>query len=281
MRLEEDHDTILANPTEIHQVIISLCTNAAQAMRDKGGLLEISVQPVNLDAKAAAQFPGLAPGHYFRLSVKDSGRGLDQDDLEKIFDISFIDRKVEEGISLGLAVVHSIIKAHKGIITVQSEVDKGTEFQIFLPRIAANRVPKGIETAAVENGRQSLLLVDDEAWLVEMWKEVLESLGYRTIITTSPHQALEMVREKPQEFDLIITDQTMPQMTGLELAEELTTLRPELPIILVTNFSDLVSSEQGEKAGIWEYIMKPLSISELANAIRRVLGQERQRKKEK
>ncbi len=129
----------------------------------------------------------------------------------------------------------------------------------------------------MEHGRQSLLLVDDEEWLVDMWKEVLESLGYRTTGTTKPLQALEMVRVNPQEFDLVIVDQTMPHMTGLELAAELRTLRSELPIILVTSFSESVSQAKAEKVGIREHIMKPLSISELTNAIRRVLATEPQK----
>jgi signal transduction histidine kinase len=185
MKLDEDQDTILADPTQMHQVIINLCANAAHAMRDKGGLLDISVKPVNLDAKAAAQFHGLSPGPHIRLSVRDTGHGMDRDTLEKIFDPFFTTKKMEEGTGMGLAVVHGIIKAHKGAITVQSKVGKGTEFQIFLPRVEASEVPGGVETPAVENGQESLLFVDDEEWLVDMWKEILESLGYRMTVTLS------------------------------------------------------------------------------------------------
>ena len=272
MRLEEDQDTILADPTQMHQVIIHLCANAAHAMRDKGGFLDISVKPVTLDAKAAAQFHGLSPGSHIRVSVKDTGHGMDRDTMEKIFDPFFTTKKMEKGTGMGLAVVHGIIKAHGGAVTVQSKVGKGSEFQIYLPRVEAIELPAGPEAPAVENGQESLLFVDDEEWLVDMWKEILESLGYRMTVTTKPLQALQMFQENPQDFDLVITDQTMPQMTGLELAQELLALRPELPIILVTGFSQVVTPEKAKTAGVREYIMKPLSISELTNAINRSLG---------
>jgi CheY-like chemotaxis protein len=276
MKMEDDQDTILADPTQMHQVIINLCANAAHAMRDKGGLLDISVKPVNLDAKAAAQFHGLSPGPHIRLSVKDSGHGMDRDTMEKIFDPFFTTKKMEEGTGMGLAVVHGIIKAHKGAITVQSRVDKGSEFQIYLPRVEATELPGSTEAPVAENGQERLLFVDDEEWLVDMWKEILESLGYRMTVTTRPLEALEMFKKNPQDFDLVIADQTMPQMTGLELAQELLALRAELPIILVTGFSQVVTPEKAKAAGVREYIMKPLSISELTNAISRSLGKEPQ-----
>ncbi|MGQ9688830.1 MAG: PAS domain S-box protein [Desulfobaccales bacterium] len=272
MRLEEDQDVILADSTQMHQVIINMCANAAHAMREKGGVLEISLKPVNLDAKAAAHFHGLSPGPHVRLSVKDTGHGMDRDTLEKIFDPFFTTKKMEEGTGMGLAVVHGIIKAHKGAITVQSKVGKGSEFQIYLPRVEAAAVPGGVEAAVVENGQERLLFVDDEEWLVDMWKEILESLGYRMTVTTKPLEALRLFQERPGDFDLVILDQTMPQMTGLELAQELIAVRPQIPIILVTGFSQLVTPEKAKKAGIREYIMKPLSISELTNAISKALG---------
>ncbi len=274
MKLEEEQDTILADPTQMHQVIINICANAAHAMRDKGGILDISVKPVNLDAKAAAQFHGLHPGPHIRLSIKDTGHGMDRDTLEKIFDPFFTTKKMEEGTGMGLAVVHGIIKAHQGAITVQSKVGKGTEFQVYLSRVEATEVTGGPEAPVVENGQESLLFVDDEEWLVDMWKEILESLGYRMTVTTKPLQALQFFKENPEDFDLVIADQTMPQLTGLELAEELLKLRPDLPIILVTGFSELVTPEKAKKAGIQDYIMKPLSISELTNAISKALGKE-------
>jgi CheY-like chemotaxis protein len=159
---------------------------------------------------------------------------------------------------------------------VQSKVGKSSEFQIYLPRVEASELPGGPEAPAVENGQESLLFVDDEEWLVDMWKEILESLGYRMTVTTKPLQALQMFKENPRDFDLVIADQTMPQMTGLELAQELLALRPELPIILVTGFSQVVTPEKAKAAGVREYIMKPLSISELTNAISRSLGKEPQ-----
>jgi CheY-like chemotaxis protein len=156
-------------------------------------------------------------------------------------------------------------------------VGKGTEFQAYLSRVEATEVTGGPESPVIENGQESLLFVDDEEWLVDMWKEILESLGYRMTVTTKPLKALQLFKENPQGFDLVIADQTMPQLTGLELAEELLKLRPGLPIILVTGFSELVTPEKAKKAGIQDYIMKPLSISELTNAISKALGKEPQR----
>lgn len=272
VELEKDQDTILADSTQMHQVVINLCTNAAHAMRDQGGVLDISLKAVHLDAKTAAQFHGLSAGPHIRLIVRDTGHGMDRDTLEKIFDPFFTTKKMEEGTGMGLAVVHGIIKAHKGAITVQSEVGRGTEFQIYLPQVEAAELPGGVETPKIENGKERLLFVDDEEWLVDMWKEILESLGYRMTVTTKPLEALEIFKARPREFDLVIADQTMPQMTGLELAQELIALRPELPVILVTGYSQLVTPEKALEAGIRDYIMKPLSISELTNAIRKVLG---------
>jgi CheY-like chemotaxis protein len=237
----------------------------------------VKLTPVQMDAGEAAQNPGLKAGSYLRLTVSDTGQGIPPELTQKIFDPFFTTKKMEEGTGMGLAVVHGIIKAHYGAVTVQSKVGKGTEFQIYLPRVEASElVGVGPEAPAVENGQERLLFVDDEEWLVDMWKEILESLGYRMTVTTKPLEALKMYKEKPYDFDLVIADQTMPQMTGLELAQELLALRPELPIILVTGFSQVVTPEKAKAAGVREYIMKPLSISELTNAISRSLGKEPQ-----
>jgi len=242
-------------------------------MRDKGGLLEVSVKPVNLNAKDASQIHGIAPGPYLKLSVKDTGSGMDREVLEKIFDPFFTTKKPGEGTGMGLAVVHGIVKAHEGAITVQSKVGKGSEFQVYLPRVEVTEATAIPDGAAVEKGQEHLLFVDDEEWLVDMWQEILESLGFQVSATTSSLEALEIFRRQPEDIDLVITDQTMPQMTGLELTGELLSLRPDLPIILCTGFSELVTPEKAKDMGIREYIMKPLSISELTNAISRALGE--------
>lgn len=272
MNLEEDQDIILADSTQIHQVIINLCANAAHAMREKGGLLEITTKAVDLDAKAATQIHGLDPGPYLRLTVRDTGCGMDRETMEKIFDPFFTTKKMEEGTGMGLAVVHGIVKAHRGTITVHSKVGKGSEFSIYFPRAEGAAEPRAKEVPLSGNDQERLLFVDDEEWLVEMWREILESLGYRLTVTTSPVEALEIFRRRPEDFDLAVLDQTMPQMTGLELSRELLRLRADLPIILVTGFSEQVTPEIAKEAGIREFIMKPLSISELTNAITRALG---------
>jgi PAS domain S-box-containing protein len=272
MKLEEDHDLIMADATQIHQVIINLCANAAHAMREKGGLLEIVTKAVDLDAKAAHRIHGLSPGPYLKLTVRDTGCGMDREVMEKIFDPFFTTKKMEEGTGMGLAVVHGIVKAHQGAITVQSQVGKGSEFSVYFPRVEGAVESRVTEAPLSGNDQERLLFVDDEEWLVDMWREILESLGYRLTATTSPNEALEIFRRRPSDFDLVILDQTMPQMTGLELARELLHLKPGLPIILVTGYSEQVTPEIARAAGIREFIMKPLSISELTNAINRALG---------
>ena len=273
IKLEEEQDTTLADSTQLHQVVFNLCANAAHAMRDKGGLLEVSVKPVNLKDKDASQIHGVSPGPYLKLSIRDTGCGMDRNVMEKIFDPFFTTKKPGEGTGMGLTVVHGIVKAHEGAITVQSRPGKGTEFRVYLPRVEVAETTVTTEGAAVELGQERLLFVDDEEWLVDMWREILESLGFRVTATTSAPEALDLFRRDPEAIDLVITDQTMPQLTGLELTSELLSLRPDLPIILCTGFSELVTPEKAREMGIREYIMKPLSISELTTAISRALGE--------
>ncbi len=269
---EEEKDGILADPTQIHQVLLNLCANAAHAMRETGGVLEVSLQAVDLDAAKAAQYHDLSPGPYVMISVKDTGHGMDKEVMERIFDPFFTTKAPGEGTGMGLAVVHGILKAHGGTITVQSEPGVGTEFQIFLPRIndAPNSGAK--ERSRMDKGQGNILFVDDEEWLVEMWQEILESMGFEVEPYTVSQNALEAFRAQPEYYDLVITDQTMPHMTGFELAKEMLQVRPDLPVILCTGYSDVVTPEKAESAGIREYVMKPLSISELTGAIRRALG---------
>lgn len=270
--VEEEKDTILADPTQIHQVLLNLCANAAHAMRETGGVLEVSVEAVDLDQTAAMQYHDLAPGPYVLIKVKDTGHGMTKEIMERIFDPFFTTKAPGEGTGMGLAVVHGIIKAHRGAITVQSEVGKGTEFQVLLPRISETPASGVKERSRLDKGFGNILFVDDEEWLVEMWQEILENMGYQVDSYKASQEALEAFRARPDKYDLVITDQTMAQMTGFELAKEMLRIRPDIPIILCTGYSDVVSPEKAKEAGIREYVMKPLSISELTGAIRRALG---------
>ncbi len=269
---------VLADPTQIHQVIMNLCTNAADAMQETGGTLDILLANVELVAGEIATDPPLPAGKYLRLTVADTGHGMDRKTRERIFDPFFTTKEPGRGTGLGLSVVHGIIKNHGGGITFSSEPGKGTTFQIFLPRID-RPLPISEEEAcgATPGGTERILFLDDEEDLVYAGQRMLEGLGYEVVSGTSSPGALEVFRAQPERFDLVITDQTMPHMTGDRLAREMLTLRPDLPIILCTGMGPAtlggVSTEKAAAIGIRDVVMKPVERSELARTIRRVLDQ--------
>ena len=264
---------ILADPTQIHQVLMNLCTNAAHAMRDKGGILSVSLSSVETDADAylVSRYPDLKPGPYVRLTVGDSGHGVDPSILERIFDPYFTTKGPGEGTGMGLAVVQGIVNRHGGMITVNSEIGKGTTFHALFPRIEQEIVPEDMLAEALPTGSERLLFSDDEKTLVDLGTGMLESLGYSVTIKTNSLEALETFRAEPDAFDLVITDVTMPAMTGIELAKELMAIRPDIPIILCTGFSELINEKQAKEMGIQEFVMKPFVIGKHAKTIRKVL----------
>ncbi len=262
---------ILADPIEIHQVLMNLCANSAHTMRFKGGILSVRLSQIALDASAVSQHSDLAPGPYVRLTVGDTGHGMNRSVLERIFDPYFTTKGPGEGTGLGLSVVQGIVKSHGGAITVDSNPEDGTTFGILLPRLEGQITPEDKTVQTVPTGNERLLFVDDEQILVDLGKEMLESLGYRVTAQTSSLEALIMFRAQPEAFDLVITDMTMPGLTGRELAKELMGVRPDLPVILCTGFSELINGKQAIEGGIREFVMKPYVISNLAQAIRRAL----------
>jgi PAS domain S-box-containing protein len=264
---------ILADPTQIHQVLMNLCTNAAHAMRDKGGILSVSLSSVEADAYLVSRYPDLKPGPYVRLTVGDTGHGVAPSILERIFDPYFTTKGPGEGTGMGLAVVQGIVKRHGGMITVHSEIGKGTTFHALFPRIEQEIVPEATAAEALPTGSERILFIDDEEPLVDLGKGMLESLGYSVTIKTNSLEALETFRARPDAFDLIITDVTMPAMTGIELAKELMAIRPDIPIILCTGFSELINEKQAKEMGIQEFVMKPFVIGKHAKTIRKVLEQ--------
>ncbi|MBI5968531.1 MAG: PAS domain S-box protein [Deltaproteobacteria bacterium] len=272
-QIERDTLVINTNPTQIHQVLMNLCTNAAHAMRENGGLLEIGLSKVDIDAVVAARYPDIHPGSYVRLSVSDTGHGMSPDILAKIFNPYFTTKQVGEGSGLGLAVVHGIVKSHEGEITVYSEPGKGTTFQVYLPRIEhAKEVADIQRIEPFPMGRyESILFIDDEQALADIGKRMLEHLGYKVSVRTSSIEALELFRAKAGQFDLVITDMTMPNMTGDKLAREMMRIRPGIPIILCTGFSEYISEEKAKEIGIRKFVMKPLVMGDLARTVRRVL----------
>ncbi len=249
--------SIWGSPIQIHQIIVNLCTNAEQAMRQTGGTLKISVQETELNQQEATLLH-LTPGPFLKLTVEDTGPGMNAEIQERIFDPFFTTKPVGEGTGLGLAVVHGIVLKHQGAITVQSEPGKGAVFHIFLPTIEGKSDEQKTSTVEISQGRGCILVVDDEIFILEMIKKMLSRLGYQvTTIQNSP-EALEEFYVNPKQFDLIITDQTMPKLTGYQLAREILSISPEIPIILMTGFSHQVSLEEAQKLGIREFISKPV-----------------------
>lgn len=269
-----DSGTILADPTQIHQVMMNLCTNAYHAMRDHGGILEVSLKSVETAAGDVIQGIEVDPGKYIELEIIDTGYGMDRAVLARIFDPYFTTKKKGEGTGLGLAVVHGIVKSHNGYITASSEPGTGTTFRIYLPCIDSDEDKTEIVTVEpMPKGHEHILFVDDEEPLVHMNRDTLERLGYRVTARTSSREALQAFQKQPEKFDLVITDMTMPQMTGVQLARKMLEIKPGIPIILITGFSEAIDEKKAKKLGFREFVMKPILIRELAKTIRNVLDQ--------
>lgn len=264
--------TVEADPTQIHQVLMNLCTNASHAMRERGGVLTVSLSKATLDAPLDAQNPDMTPGLYQKLTVSDTGHGMSPAVIKRIFDPYFTTKERGEGTGLGLAVVQGIVRNHGGAITVDSRRGKGSAFHVYLPLV--EQALRGEERLAAPppTGTERILLVDDEAFLTKITQQMLERLGYEVEARTSSMEALELFRTKPDEFDLVITDMTMPGMAGDHFAKELMKLRPDVPILLCTGFSEKMSEQKAREMGIKEFLMKPLAIRDLSLAVRRALG---------
>jgi PAS domain S-box-containing protein len=271
--LDKQAGTILANPTQMHQVLMNLCTNAEYAMRTSGGVLEVGIDAVFVDAIFAEQHAALRPGPYVRLSVRDTGDGMPPEVVERIFEPFFTTKSVGEGTGMGLAVVHGIVTNHGGAILVQSTPGMGTTFAIYLPRITETAASEQQRETALPQGQGRILFVDDEEALAQMAQALLTRLGYEVVIKTSSLAALETFRRAPQRFDLLITDQTMPALTGEALVREIRHLRPEIPIILCTGFSYTMDADKATTLGINAFLMKPLVAQDLGLAIRQVFAQ--------
>jgi CheY-like chemotaxis protein len=271
MRQKIRKGVALADPTQIHQVLMNLCTNASHAM-DGEGTLEVRLSNVDLSESDLANqsIVDLKPGPYLKLSVSDTGSGMDKATLERIFDPYFTTKEVGKGSGLGLAIVHGIIKRHEGTITVRSEPGKGTTFSVYIPRIeAADEVP--IETLhEVPIGKESILFLDDEQAIVKMGTAMLERLGYKVTAGTDSLRALEVFSARPDDFDLIITDCTMPNLTGTGFAKAVRRIRPDMPVMLCTGFSEKITLDRVKELGI-ELLMKPYGLRQISEAVRKIL----------
>jgi PAS domain S-box-containing protein len=270
-RLDSD-SIVMADATQIHQVVMNLCTNAAHAMREKGGLLELGLQDQIIDADLAARYPEIQPGPYLKLTVRDTGHGMPQEIMDHIFDPFFTTKANNEGTGMGLSVVHGIVRACNGMITVQSKPDKGSCFSVFLPTTVRLEESQGTNEHPIPMGRKEhILFVDDEETLANMGRQVLESLGYRVTIRTDGFEALNLIRAQPDRFDLVFTDMTMPKITGDKLAQEIIAIRPKLPVIVCSGFSSQMDERKAATMGIRAYIRKPVLREQMARLIREVL----------
>jgi PAS domain S-box-containing protein len=266
-----DSSMVMADSTQIHQVLVNLCTNASHAMRENGGQLEVSLEDVDLDSETRIGDEYLKPGRYVKVSVSDTGYGIEKEALERIFEPFFTTKKVNEGTGLGLSVVHGIIKSHDGAIAVSSTPGEGTNFDIFLPRIESGEVQGSESSQSTTKDKELILLVDDEEMIVNSTRQILERLGFDVIAKTNSTEALETFQEEPEKFDLVITDQVMPNLTGTQLSEKLLAIRPDIPIILCSVFPEDVCPEELKRIGIKEFIAKPISMQKINKTIRKVL----------
>ncbi len=271
--IDSDCQTVLAAPTQIHQIIMNLCTNAYHAMRDKGGILGISLQPIFLNKKNITNKLHLGSGPYIKLEVSDSGSGMTKDILEKIFEPYFTTKGKGEGTGLGLAVVHGIITSLKGEITVHSEAGRGTTFNAYLPTVDTIEQAHEEISIPLPTGNEHILIVDDSEVIVKLNTRILEKLGYKITAQLSSVEAVKMFEKDPDNFDLVITDMTMPKMTGTELAQKILSIRPKIPIILCSGYSEMVNTEHAKDIGIRDYIMKPVNNKDFVTTIRKLLDE--------
>jgi PAS domain S-box-containing protein len=264
--------TVIADPTQIHQIIMNLCTNSAYAMRENGGILAISLESIIVDPEFTAVHRDLEPGPHLRLTVSDSGCGMTDTVKQRIFEPYYTTKGKGEGTGLGLATVYGITRSCNGAISLYSEPGKGTTFQIFLPATQEAAIDCDNVFIAKAEGKGRVLLVDDEETIVEMEQKMLERLGYEAVAKSHSGEALDIFRAEPEKFDLIITDQTMPHMTGAILAQHILKIRPDIPIILCTGFSERINDEQAKDIGIRCFLMKPIVMSQLAKSIEEARG---------
>lgn len=270
--LADEPAAVVASPVQLQQIIMNLGINAAQAMRDRRGKVTFTLSSIEFASADEAPEQMMRPGRYFKLTVQDDGPGIDAETLSHVFEPFFTTKEPGEGTGIGLAVVQGVVKSLNGTIAVESELGKGTTFTVYLPKAELPVRPvREEERRPAPKGQERILFVDDEPAIVEMERRTMERMGYRVETRTDGFAALETFKASPLDYDLVITDQKMPRMSGMDLARKITEIRPDIPVILSTGYSESVSPEGAKAAGIQEYIMKPVVMRELAETIRRVL----------
>jgi CheY-like chemotaxis protein len=268
-RFAGDLPPVRADATQLHQVIMNLGANAAHAMTERGGVLEVAIEAVNLAAAALPAAPAMPPGRYLRLAVSDTGCGMDQATLERVFEPFFTTKPRGEGVGLGLSVVHGIMQGHEGAIDVASALGEGTVVNMYFPAVEVEGSALAPAAAAAETRGhgERVLYVDDEEALVYLADRTLTRLGYRVAGFTDPRQALQAFRARPEEFDAVVTDVSMPGMSGPELARELLQIRPGVPIVITSGFVRPEDVAAAKQLGIRDLILKPNTVEELGRVL--------------
>ena len=264
-------DNVMGDPTQIQQIVMNLCTNAAHAMEEEGGQMTVSLSQVTLTRKDYHRYPDLSPGRYIKLSVQDTGKGISPEIMEKIYHPYFTTKEKGKGTGLGLSVVHGIVRSYGGAVDVVSEPGKGSSFNVYIPTIRKHNLPVEQPDVVLPVGSERILLVDDEPALTDVSLKMLEMMGYHVTAVNDSLEALEIFHNTPQDFDLVISDMTMPKMAGNKLAANLLEIRPDLPVILCTGYSDNISEEKAVEIGVKALVFKPLTKKDLAKIVREVL----------
>jgi len=269
--INDDCGLVMADSTQIHQVVMNIITNAFHAMEENGGELGITLNTVDFGIEDLNK-PNIIHESYVCITVSDTGIGIDKTRLDKIFDPYYTTKSIGKGTGLGLSVVHGIVNSYGGDIKVKSEPGKGTTFQIYLPVFKTHIENEEHETFESDpKGTERILLVDDEKVIVKTTKQMLDRLGYNVIALTSSVDALEVFQENPENFDVVLTDLTMPDMTGVQLSQKLRGIRPDIPVIIFTGFSEQINETKALSLGVKGFIMKPVVKSKLAKMIRTTL----------
>ena len=271
-QIEPSIGNIMANPTQMHQVLMNLCTNAAHSMRDSKGTMTIRLNQIHLDQEFCSRHALESPGNYVRLTVEDTGHGIPPEIIQKIFEPYFTTKKIDEGTGMGLAVVHGIVTSHGGAMTVKSTPGVGSVFEVFFPVIESGQDAGSLaDVSSVPAGVERILLLEDEDIILEMEKAMLQHLGYQVTAARDPEQALQIFSADPKAFDLVITDLTMPRMTGIEVTTQIHRIRQDISVILCTGYGNRLSEEQIEQSGLFGVIQKPIRKKEMAQTIRKAL----------
>lgn len=273
--IDPECGSILADPTNIHQIMVNICTNAFHAMENEKGTLTVNLCRQEI-AKEDISESNVSPGPFIVLSVRDTGRGMNKEVMARIFEPYFTTKEMDKGSGLGLAVIHGIVKAHNGFIRVESELGQGTTFHVCIPAMAethASTAPAYTDNKNLPRGTERILVVDDESSIVSLNTSILELLGYQVTATTDSEEALDILRAHAKDFDLVITDQTMPKLSGVELAQEILKIKTDMPIILCSGYSSIITEDSALVLGIKKFVMKPVDITELSRIVRQVLDE--------